>query len=306
MSLIEIKNQIKSTKNTRKITKAMQLVAASKMKRFQGIAVQAKEFSRGLLATFELTKRTVADTAYGKGMGYKHLFVLVTSDKGLCGAMNAKLIRTLYASEEWKSIPDDKRTLITVGRKSTESARVQSIPMHESFTNVPEDMTPLDALMIVDDILELWDSGEYAKVHMISPWYVNAFTFFAQKKTFLPLTDEMLEEHLKDPETGEIKQKKHETDAAYFEPSRDAVTEALALQILQSLFIEAFYQLKATEYSSRMVAMKKATDAADDRIESLTAKFNKARQAAITRQLAELASASDAMSSQNTYEVFEI
>ncbi len=305
MSLIEIKNQIKSTKNTRKITKAMQLVAASKMRRFQKTAEHTKDFSKELLKTLELTKRTVADTDYGISKGKKHLFILMTSDKGLCGAMNAKLIRTLTSNEHWNAFTDDQKTLITIGRKSTESAKAQGFELHESFINIPEDLTPLDALMIVDDILELWETGEYEKVHLISPWYVNAFTFHAQIKTFLPMTDEMISDHLKDPETGEVDLKEYETDAAYFEPGRDAAAEQLALQLVQSLFIESFYQLKATEYSSRMVAMKKATEAADDQIKELTAKFNKARQAAITRQLAELASASEAMSSQNAYEIFE-
>lgn len=308
MSLIEIKNQIKSTKNTRKITKAMQLVAASKMKRFQKVAESSKAYSRGLLDTLSLTHRSIADTSFGSANegADKELFVLLTSDKGLCGAMNAKLIRTLFKGDAWNDLADDKRTLITVGRKSTESARAQGRPADKSFTGTPEQMQPMDAIEIVDDILEYWDSGAYKKVHLISPWYVNAFTFHAKQNTFLPLTEEVLNQQLQDPETGEMWVREYEADAAYFEPDRDTVAAELALQIVQSLFIESFYQLKATEYSSRMVAMKKATEAADDQIKLLTAKFNKARQAAITRQLAELAAASDAMSSQNTYEVFEV
>lgn len=305
MSLIEVKNQIQSTKNTKKITKAMQLVAASKMKRFQKTAVHTRNYARGLVEALRLTKKTIAGTAYAHSDGQKQLFVLFTSDKGLCGAMNARLMRLLWKHDLWVNTPHEQRDLITIGRKSTDAARYQGVAVTKSFTGVNEDLTPADAIELIGEILTLWETGEYAAVHIISPWYVNAFTFHTDLKTYLPLTQEMIAQHLRDTK-GEFvtTDAKSLDDAWFFEPSRERVAEALAMQIIHSLFLEAYYQLKATEYSSRMAAMKKATEAADDQIKILTAKFNKARQGAITQQLAELASASEAMSTANSYEKY--
>lgn len=306
MSLIEVKNQIQATKNTKKITKAMQLVAASKMKRFQKIAVNTRMYAHGLVQALHLTHRSIADTTFGHSDGDKVLFVLMTSDKGLCGAMNTRLLRLLLKGDVWNSLPANKRELITIGRKSTEAVKYQGIEPIRSFIQVKEDLKPIDAVEIIDDILELWETGEYAKVYLISPWYVNAFTFATRMNTMLPISNDLIAEYAQHvPGEKSSPEGWPDEGAGYFEPNRSRVAESLALKLAENLFLEAFYQLKATEYSSRMVAMKKATEAADEQIKMLTAKFNKARQAAITQQLAELASASEAMSSVNSYEIFE-
>jgi F-type H+-transporting ATPase subunit gamma len=299
VSLIAIKNQIQSTKNTRKITKAMQLVAASKMKKFQVIAEHSALFARNLMKVLDQTKQTIADTPYGKSEGDKELFILLTSDKGLCGAMNARLSKKLFTSQAWTQLDAENRRIVTVGRKSLEAAKREGLKPAASFVNVTEDMGPLEVMEIVNEIVTLFETDNIGRVHLVSPWYINAFTFEVQVKQMLPLTEDVVK-HYAQTET-----KLSEVDAAYFEPTREEVAEEIALQLIQSLFVEAFYQLKATEYSSRMVAMKQATEAADDQIGILTSKFNKLRQSAITRELAELAAASDAMSQENAYEIFE-
>lgn len=305
MSLIEVKNKIQSTKNTKKTTKAMQLVAASKMKRFQVTAIHAREYALALMRHFRLMKAGLGETPYGKSEGEKTLFVLLTSDKGLCGAMNTRLQKQLFKSETWTSLPENKRDLITIGRKSTETMRYGGIPVRDSFTQVVEEMTPMDAMPIISAIMEAWDSGEYKEIRLISPWYVNAFLFHTLEKVMLPLTDEAIIEYLNVPEGEEDASLAEMGDTTIYEPNQERVAEVLAKQIVEARFIEAFYQLKATEYSSRMVAMKKATEAADDQIKILTGKYNRARQAAITQQLSELAAASEAMSTQNSYEIFD-
>lgn len=276
------------------------------MKRFQKVAVNTRMFTEGLVRALHLTHRTIADTKYGQAQGDRTLFVLMTSDKGLCGAMNTRLIRKLLQSDEWNGIEVEKRDLITIGRKSTETMKYQGIAVTRSFVQLNEDMKPLDAIEIIDDIIELWDSGEYKNVYMVAPWYENAFTFATRMNTVLPISTDLIDEYKKfATEDLSVPEGYSDEGAGYFEPTRDRVSESLSLKLAENLFLESFYQLKATEYSSRMVAMKKATEAADDKIKTLTAKFNKARQAAITQQLAELASANEAMASQNAYEIFE-
>lgn len=306
-SLIEVKKQIQATQNTKKITKAMQLVAASKMKTFQRTSAHVREHAEGLLHALRLAHASMQESAFGEERSNgKQLFILLTSDKGLCGAMNQRLIRTLFQSKEWNETPEHERLLITVGRKSAEAARREGVTPTKAFQQLPEKLTPFDALQVIDAILTTWTTEDVQNVFLISPKYVNPFVFHPQIKAYLPLSEEMAQDQLATPD-AEIESQKSETpvEAAFLEPSREEIVEKVASQVIESLFMAAFYELKATEYSSRMVAMKKATEAADDQIKLLTAKYNKARQSSITQQLAELASANEAMSGQNDQELFD-
>ena len=297
-SLLEIKNQISATKGTKKITRAMQLVAASKMKTFQKTSESVRDYTKDLLASLFLSGRTLASTSFAQHRtGGKVLFVLLTSDKGLCGAMNTKLIRSTFEGELWNATPISDRLLITVGRKGAEAARVYKAEVTESFPGLTEQLETIDALKVVSPILNLWQSGEVKQVVLIAPEYVNPFVFHTEAKTYLPLKEALTERLAPEGEAVE---------AAFFEPAEETVVEQLARKVVESLFIEAFFQLKATEYSSRMVAMKKATEAADEKITSLTNIFNKLRQSVITQQLSELAAANEAMSSEYQYETFEV
>lgn len=306
-SLLEIRNKIKATKSTKKITKAMQLVAASKMKSFQKTAGFVRAYTLGLLESLQLCGASLEETIYAKERGGgKVLFVLLTSDKGLCGAMNTKLIRRAFRSELWMATPPGDRLLITVGRKSAEAARIAGYEITESFSGLKEKLETVDALEVISSILELWKAEEVSRVVMISPEYVNPFVFHVRERDYLPLTPKTIQALLEIREDAAPKDSKAQDEAAFFEPDRESVVDRIAQQVVESLFIEAFFELKATEYSSRMVAMKKATEAADDKIRVLTNAFNKARQSVITQQLSELAAAGEAMSSENMYETFQV
>ncbi len=301
-SLIDVKNRIAATRSTKKITKAMQLVAASKMKHFQRTATDVRRYALSLVRNLALAHGSMDETVYAeRRTAGKTVFVLLASDKGLCGAMNTQLVRALLRSERWRSTPTENRALITVGRKSKDAARAEGIVPLRSFERLPERLRPHEALEVIGPLLSLWESGEAREIIVVSPWYVNPFVFHPEVKTFLPYSAAMVAEHL---HTEELPVPMAE--AAIFEPTAEEVVLKLARAVAESLFIEAFYELKATEYSSRMVAMKKATEAADERIDTLTIEYNKARQGAITQQLAELASASEAMAGEDAYETFDI
>lgn len=280
----------------------MQLVAAAKMKTFQKTALSVREYTKLLGGELELCGSSIDEIAFAepreKG---KVLFILMTSDKGLCGAMNARLMKTLYRSDKWNGLSQDERELITVGRKATDTARAMGIPTVASFIGLKEDMKTVDALEVIHVVMERWASEEVKEVVLVAPIYVNPFVFETKLKTYLPLTRKRVAE---ETESGAIQTERLE--AAFFEPSKEEAIERIAQLLVESLFIEAFYELKATEYSSRMVAMKQATEAAGDRIKLLTNVFNRARQSAITQQLSELAAANEAMSSENQYETFEV
>ena len=287
--LVEIKKKISSVQNTRKITKAMELVAASRMKQFQRRAVSVRSYAKRLLHVLRRDEVQMDELSYGvRREAGAVLFVLLTSDKGLCGSLNQQLIRGVWSDERWKKTPPTQRLVVTIGRKGYEAMRHAGITPIAKFDALPERLTVLDALPIIDAILKLWEQGDLQEVILIAPQYVNPFVFHVVPKTYLPLSAKMAQEAIR---VGVSDEESIAGDAApveWFEPDKGRVAQALAQQLIETLFIRAFYELKATEYSSRMVAMKNATEAADEMVNTLTLSYNKARQSAITQQLAEL------------------
>jgi F-type H+-transporting ATPase subunit gamma len=293
--LIDIKKKIQSVQGTRKITQAMELVAASRMKGFQRKALASRAYAKALVAGLDETRASWGELSFSeKREKGKTLFVVVTSDKGLCGSLNQQLIRALLRDARWNALGEEEKLLFTIGRKSFEAVRARGIPVEKRFEGLKEDMTPLDALEIVHEIVSRWDAGELREVLFIEPEYVNAFTTHVRVKEYLPFGPEMIESHLGKEETKNALVATSEPEL-FFEPTREVLIQRLAEQLLEALFSQAFFELKASEYSSRMVAMKHATEAAGDMIKALTREYNKARQAAITQQLAELSGARAAM-----------
>lgn len=293
--LADVKKKIDSTKNTRKITRAMQLVAANKMKLFQRKSESTRHYAWRLLDGLSLLRVGVGALEWSQERkGGKTLFLIVTSDKGLCGSLNTKLLKALFTSDEWITTPEDDRLLITIGRKSADAARRQKCNVVKSFSGLPEDLSTLGCLQVIAEVMRLWENHAVRKVVLVSPHYVNPFVIHQTVKIMLPLTEEMLASHLKWREQAQDAAE-HGEHFSYAESSVEEVVSATSYQLVESLFLQAFYELKASEYSSRMVAMKKATESAEEMITGLTMQYNKLRQASITQQLAELVGGSEAM-----------
>ena len=296
-SLLETRKKIKSVKQTRKITKAMQLVSASKMKVFQKKAVSSREYAWDLLSVLKhhLTEQQRSLFMEDRKEG-KTLFVLYSSDKGLCGALNTKLQKALFSSDTWKDTPADERLFITIGKKAFDFASYNEIRMAKSFKGLNENLSTLDALEFIQPIMDFWMRGEVKKIYMVAPHYKSTLVFYPIMKTFLPFSEEMISEHLKvDEDLVREDMVSRNNSFMIYEPSEERVVETLFEQVIQLLFVQAFYELKAAEYSSRMIAMQNATDNADDMIYQLTLDYNKARQAKITQELSEIAGAMAAM-----------
>lgn len=296
-SLLETRKKIKSVKQTRKITKAMQLVSASKMKVFQRKAVSARQYAWDLL---EVLKHYVSEEAVSKYMEQrkegKVLFVLYSSDKGLCGPLNTKLTKALFSSAAWKNTPADQRLLVTIGKKAYDFATYNEIPVERHFKAVKENLSTLDALSFIQPIIQYWTEGSVKEIYMVAPHYKSALVFYPLVKTFLPFSFRMIEEHLnveEENERAEIAPRRD--DYMIYEPHKSQVLDILFQQVIHMLFVQAFFELKAAEYSSRMIAMQNATDNATELVAQLTLVYNKARQAKITQELAEMAGAMAAM-----------
>ncbi|MBP7819401.1 ATP synthase F1 subunit gamma [Candidatus Gracilibacteria bacterium] len=309
-SLLEIRKKIGGVKNTRKITKAMQLVAASKMRQFQKKAMSVREYTHDLLKVMVENKfdQQVLSKYMTKREAGPTLFVLYTSDKGLCGGLNVKLTKALINSKLWQETPADDRLLITIGRKSHDFAKSNKIPVALSFNGVPERISNFEMLNIVDKILDFWRKELCKEIHFIAPHYKNSFTFYPVRKVYLPFSVSMLAQHLGSQEEllseltkteteaeAELENYRLKRDLMLYNPNKERVVERLHEQIVENLFMQSFMELKAAEYSSRMIAMQNATDAADRMIKELSLTYNKARQAAITREIAELSGAMSAI-----------
>lgn len=299
MSLLEVKKKIEGVKSTKKITKAMQLVAASKMRAFQKKALSTRAYVWKLLDLLGTHLTGEVETLYThQRTEGKTVFVLYTSDKGLCGGLNTQLQKALVRSRRWIECDPNERILVTIGKKAAEFARINELPTHKEFTGVSEKLSSLDALAIIDDLLALWHSHEAKEILFVVPHYKNSFTFYPRLKTFLPFSADMIGSYQKESEHME-EDYESEDPASYmiFEPSKHEVLEKLYEQLIESAFIQSFFELKASEYSSRMIAMQSATDAAEKKVGELTLIYNKTRQQVITQQLAEIVGAGEAISS---------
>lgn len=292
-ALLEIKKKITGVKNTRKITKAMQLVAASKMRQFQKRALSTRHYVWELLSLLEENIQLSSQYTEKRESG-EVLFVLYTSDKGLCGSLNTKLINALFRSEEWNSLTESQRMLVTIGKKGHDFARSRGVHIDHHFAGVPEKMNTVQALKLVDTLLDFWRSGKAKQIVFVAPHYKNSITFYPVLKTFLPFSKDMIVSVI-GPEERQKRHAKKPDPLMIYEPSKEKVVERLHEQMVVTLFMEAFLELKASEYSSRMLAMQNATDAADKITSALSLQYNKARQQAITAEIAELVGASDAI-----------
>lgn len=277
----DIRRRIGAVKNIKQITRAMQFVAASKLKRAQDATLASRPYSEKL-------DEVIADLAAVLGAedhpllaerdGGKRLVVLVTTDRGLAGPLNTNTIR--FASREILDQPGDL-AVVSVGRKGRDAMRRAGVPMEAHFAGFGDrpafaDVIPL-ARLISDDYL----SGTYSQVDIIYSRFVTTLTQRPEKLQLLPIRPSQDTEGIPGHQF-------------IFEPSAAAVLEQLLPRYVATRLFQAVLEGKASEESSRMVAMKNATENAGDLIDDLTLSYNKVRQSNITREMIEIASGANA------------
>jgi F-type H+-transporting ATPase subunit gamma len=282
----QLKSRVKSVKGTRQITKAMQLVAASKMRRAQDVANQVQLFSdaaRELLTHLRSLPETRNHHLFVAREVDARLVVLITSDKGLAGAYNANVLKryTELLKNDTKSGIHTKT--ICIGRKASQfTARIKGadiIGVYESFPERPDDN---DLEPIVATIISQFSDKTVDQVDVIYTEYKNSITQIASTKQLLP--------------AGFQATKVSEAVAqATFEPSAEEVLEVTTERLIAVQLYQSYLDSVASEQSMRMIAMKNATDNAGELIDDLTLEMNKVRQAGITQELAEISGGSEAM-----------
>jgi F-type H+-transporting ATPase subunit gamma len=277
----DIRRRIQSSKNIKQITRAMQFVAASKLKRAQEATLASRPYAEKLdevLADLASVLSGEDHPLLVRREGGKRLIVLITTDRGLAGALNTNTIR--FAAQQITGTEGDL-TVVTVGRKGRDAMRRARVPLEAHFEGYGErpsfaDVLPL-ARLITDDYL----AGTYNRVDIV-------FSAFVSTLTQRPSMDELL------PITPREDTEGIPGNQFIFEPSASGVLEQLLPRYVATRIFQAVLESKASEESSRMVAMKNATENADELIEDLTLSYNKVRQSNITREMIEIASGAQA------------
>jgi F-type H+-transporting ATPase subunit gamma len=277
----DIRRRIGAVKNIKQITRAMQFVAASKLKRAQDATLAARPYSARIDEVLADLAAVLSQDAHpllaDRGEG-KRLIVLVTSDRGLSGPFNTNTIR--FASRQIVEHPGDL-TVVTVGRKGREAMRRAHVPIEAHFNGFGDrptfgDVLPL-ARLLADDYL----AETYARIDIVYSHFVSTLTQRPTLEQLLPV------QPAKDTEGIPGNQ-------FIFEPNAREVLEALIPRYVATRLFQAVLESKASEESSRMVAMKNATENAEELIEDYTLVYNKVRQANITREMIEIASGAQA------------
>ena len=300
MALKQIKNKIVSTLKTGKVTKAMESVSAVKMRKSQERAFESRPYIHTAMQI--LTKVSGGSVMKEHELGTKRtagrtLLVVVTSDKGLAGSVNSavlKLVDTIRAK-------NNDIDMIAFGRKATEYAAREKVNLLASYTNIADEVVIADIKDMAAAVLaEYADSTTYAKVEIIYQNFLSTFEQEPTRRQLLPLEQSALAETLAGirPRKGkftELSDAKLGNTQYEIEPSAVGVLDVLIPQLVEILLFHAILESKASEHSARMVAMKNATDKSKEVAKFLTLKFNKARQAAITAEVAEITGGMEAM-----------
>ena len=279
----DIRRRIKSVKNTAQITKAMQMVAASKMRKAQQAALAGHPYSEVLNRVLVSLRDLVSETSHPlleSRPVKKSLVLLVTSDKGLCGALNTNVLR------EAASLDVTTTEFVASGKKGASFLARTGRNMIADFA-LPDSPAFLQTKAISKFCIEKFLSGEVDQVSVLYPKFVNTLT---QKPVLVPLLPIS-------KETAEGRD--HDDKAAgaqfLFEPDADEVLNAVLPYYFHFTVFQMILDARASEQSARMVAMKSATDNAKSLVKDLTLEYNKARQASITTELLEITTAQMAL-----------
>lgn len=282
-TLRDIKRRINSVKNTQKITRAMRMVAAAKLRRAQEAIELARPYAyhmRALVNSLALRAERDIHPLLRRGGTDKVGIIVVTSDRGLCGSFNSNIVNETMRvlAEESRGRPVE---LTVVGRKGVEMLRRRPCTICATYTNVFERSALSAAGKIIDDLVVDYAKGETDEAYCLYNEFKSAITQRVTLERLLPF--EPAENH------GAIA-----IDYLY-EPSAPAVLDALLARHMQVQMHRILHESAASEHGARMTAMESATNNAGDVIDYLTLKYNRARQDAITKQVIEVVSGAEAL-----------
>lgn len=275
----DIKRRIKSVGSTRQITKAMELVASSKLRKAKQRAEQARPYFTELYRSMcEIASaNTDFSTVFTQKREIKNrLFIVIAGDRGLAGGYNSNVLKLVAAAHAEDA---EKPKIIAIGKKSIEYFSKRGYDVVGSFPNVAEDIKPTMAYDIANIAIDMFRKGEVDDVQLFYTMFVSSLTQEPQQMAVLPMATQKLENY----------------GTMDYDPSPEAVFDRIVPRFTASLLQCAIVEAYASEQGARRTAMESATDNADEMIASLSLLYNRARQASITQELTEIVGGANAL-----------
>ncbi len=293
-SLKDLRNRIRSVKSTQKITSAMKMVAAAKLRRAQEQAEAARPYAQRLERMIASLASRLASGAgappllVGNGRDETHLIIVATSDRGLCGAFNSSIVRDARALVRALTAQGKTVKILCVGRKGRDQLRrdfarniVDTIEMVGK-----KRITFADADEIAKRVREMFDAGEIDVATIVFARFRSAITQVVTRQQLIPVALPAAAEGAASPAGSAVYE---------YEPNEETILEALLPRNLSVQIFGALMENNASEHGARMTAMDNATRNAGDMIDSLTMNYNRTRQAVITKELIEIISGAEAV-----------
>jgi len=285
-STITLKRRIGSIRNTRQITKAMELVSASKLRRAQEYAQKSRAYrdlANSLLARLSSMPDVERQPLFEKREVKSRLYVVITSNSGLAGAYNANTLKSLTQSIKADKDSKVSSKVIAVGTKGAQFVRrISGVELLSVFASMGDQPAANDVQPILNTVIEQYKDKSVDEVKIIYTMFKSTINQEVLNSSILPTV--VLEDIKPD-----------ESAISNFEPDVETVIDQVATRLIEAQIWQAILESMASEHAMRMVAMKNASDNAKDLIDDYTLELNTARQAAITQELAEISGGAEAM-----------
>ena len=283
-SLKSIRKRISSVKNTMQITKAMKMVSAAKLRRAQENVIAARPYARKLGSVLEKLATSGGSARHPllqQEKTGKALLIVITSDRGLCGGFNAAICKTADRFIKEKSIDFPELSLMTIGRKGHEFLKNRAT-IGKNYTGVLSNLNYQTAALIAQEVIAGFLAGEYSEVHLLFNAFKSVMSQDITRVQLLPITPPHENEEKFRPE-------------AIYEPSKDDLLTELLPKHIEVQIFQALLESLAAEHGARMTAMDSAAKNATEMIGKLSLQYNRARQAAITKELLEIISGAESI-----------
>lgn len=280
VSTKEIKNRIRSMENTKQITKAMEMVASSKLSKAQARVANSRPYFKILgetIAQIVKANRDLSSPYFMPKAEDKTLHIVIAGDRGLAGGYNSNVLKLAYASMQGKDA-----MVLPIGKKTVDFFRLREIPMLSTAYMEAEDISVGDCFTIAKDLCKRYVSGEFSEVHITYTNFVSVLSQTPETKQLLPL--------LKENYLTEVEELSGPSQEIIYEPGYEEAFEAIVPEYLGGILYGALCESRAAEQAARRTAMDSATSNAEEMIEDLSLKYNRARQAAITQEITEIVS----------------
>lgn len=295
-NLKEVKNRIASVTSTQQITSAMKMVAAAKLKRAQDKIIQMRPYSQklsGLLQNVSAGLDEGSDNVYGEQREVNNvLLVVVTSDRGLCGAFNANVFKATVARIKERYSYEDKHDgvhILPIGKKAFEYFSKRNYQVIDDYYGLFSDLSFEKAKAAAEHVMKSFVGGEFDKVELVYNEFKNVATQILRVEQFLPIEQSESEE---EEVVNDFSSQEY-----IYQPSMDYIIEELIPKSLKVQFYKAALESNASENGARMTAMDQATDNAGEMLKALKLDYNRTRQAAITKEILEIVGGAEALAS---------